>query len=622
MAYPDAYPEPTYSVTAITELTPLSSPWGIQDAATVFFEYNGLALTADGCSEEGTKNCSATCSEVNKIFASPSNFHNCLAYPTILQHMSGGNITEAERNVAQRYAVDTTQTNVTMVVGSCISGYQNACLSDPRCGHYLDYHHVVSECGWTQTLKSNDTFPLTYPYPNGTVLQCLQALCISVDTTVNQDLGGGVGVYISYYMQAVLSLAIFALLAFWHIRLYFMCLVVPAGPPEFRRASVSVRKVYISLAKHMDALITAVIEFQKAQCYFMSSIQIASMVVMEAGLLDSTNLQQLSNNYNLIIVVCLGGTLPITFVLFWLRAAGKQSWELCILSTVTISLSMAAYFIARGFNLKSNEALLANGTSYPGCGTINPMAFCYFGTWTETGDKSVTGWNTLSVTEGIIIYSVLVLVLMLLDQCSILNGDVLLSKWLTLKSHFDDLDAQLRKFAWPERLANLFDLVVMLRSPPDSKAKARVQRCNLLCRLIASLSGLFIGFGYLVCFYMYFRELLGVGRPAVERSGAIPTDIIQWKNWSFGQVVAVTVLLPPVFSYLAFEIRGMEKTHQSRLPNSWKVVAIAPLQVTAETLAAGDAIPLRGMAAAPATVSDNSHTPESSMPPVQATQHI
>lgn len=66
----------------------------------------------------------------------------------------------------------------------------------------------------------------------------------------------------------------------------------------------------------------------------------------------------------------------------------------------------------------------------------------------------------------------------------------------------------------------------------------------------------------------------------------------------------------------------MEKTHQSRLPNSWKVVAIAPLQVTAETLAAGDAIPLRGMAAAPATVSNHSHTPESSMPPVQATQHI
>ena len=194
MAYPDEYPDPTDPVTTVTELTPLSSPWGIQDAATTFFGYNGLALIKDGCSEEGRNNCSATCSDVNKIFASPSNFQNCLAYPTIVQHISGGNATEAERDIAQRYAINTTQTNVSMVVGSCISGYQNACLSDPRCETYLDYDFVISECGWTQTLKSNDTFLFTYPYPHGTVLQCFHALCISVDTTVNQDLGGGVGV--------------------------------------------------------------------------------------------------------------------------------------------------------------------------------------------------------------------------------------------------------------------------------------------------------------------------------------------------------------------------------------------------------------------------------------------
>ena len=139
-------------------------------------------------------------------------------------------------------------------------------------------------------------------------------------------------------MQAVLSLAIFVLLTFWHFRLYFMCLKVPPGAPDLRRASVSVHKSYKTLVKHIDAPITAVIEFQKAQCYFMSAIQIASIVLMEAGLLGSTNLQQLANNYNLITVVCLGGTLPITFVLFRLRAAGKKSWELWILSAVTVSV--------------------------------------------------------------------------------------------------------------------------------------------------------------------------------------------------------------------------------------------------------------------------------------------
>lgn len=84
-----------------------------------------------------------------------------------------------------------------------------------------------------------------------------------------------------------------------------MCLMIPPGPREFRRVSVSVRKSYKHLAKHMDALITAVIEFQKAQGYFMSAIQIASIVVMEAGVLGLTNLQQPSGIHNFIVVVCL-----------------------------------------------------------------------------------------------------------------------------------------------------------------------------------------------------------------------------------------------------------------------------------------------------------------------------
>ena len=111
----------------------------------------------------------------------------------------------------------------------------------------------------------------------------------------------------------------------------------------------------------------------------------------------------------------------------------------------------------------------------------------------------------------------------------------------------------------------MFDVVAMLRPSPGSNVKVSVQRCNLLRKTVASLSGLLIVFGYKFCFYMYFRELLGVGRPPVERSGANSTDIIQWKNWSFGQVVAVTVLLPPIFSYLAFEI---SKVHLQAPPEA------------------------------------------------------
>lgn len=112
---------------------------------------------------------------------------------------------------------------------------------------------------------------------------------------------------------------------------------------------------------------------------------------------------------------------------------------------VTVSISTAKFFIAQEFNLKSNEALLANGTSYPGCGSINHVTFCFYGFWTEDGDRLLTRINTIYLTNRVVIYSVLVLVLMLLDHSSILSEDLLVSMWPPLKSHSDKLDAQLRE---------------------------------------------------------------------------------------------------------------------------------------------------------------------------------
>ena len=165
--------------------------------------------------------------------------------------------------------------------------------------------------------------------------------------------------------------------------------------------------------------------------------------------------------------------------------------------------------------------------------------------------------NTLSLTEGIIIYSVLVLMLSLLDQYPVSKELMLLSTW----PPFDNLATQLRKSALLERLADLFDVVAMLRSLPGSKAKASVQRCNLSWKMVTSLSRLLLIFAYLVCFHMYFCPVFGLGRPPVERSSAVSTKIIQWKDSSFGHVVAVTLLLPSIFSYLVFKITKLH--HQT-----------------------------------------------------------
>ena len=92
--------------------------------------------------------------------------------------------------------------------------------------------------------------------------------------------------------------------------------------------------------QYSKALTSALVDFQKAQCWFMLATNIAGLVVLKSGGLDPDSLQRLYNTNVLIKVIAIGGFLPITFSLFNLHMVQKLSWYPITLSIATIAVAV------------------------------------------------------------------------------------------------------------------------------------------------------------------------------------------------------------------------------------------------------------------------------------------
>ena len=130
-----------------------------------------------------------------------------------------------------------------------------------------------------------------------------------------------------------------------------------------------------------SAIVPAVVEFQKAQCYFMLATNIASLVVQNIGGLAPESLQQLYNTYIFIKVIAIGGYLPITFGLLTLRMLSKVGWYLLILSMASVGVAIGDLYTERNFSPSSEDLSSLQSQSVQSgptsCGGNNPIAWCY-----------------------------------------------------------------------------------------------------------------------------------------------------------------------------------------------------------------------------------------------------
>lgn len=325
---------------------------------------------------------------------------------------------------------------------------------------------------------------------------------------------------------AVVAWAFLRLFDFW---LYYALLVFFLLVDRNQAYERAERIRRTNLRYRIPNLISALIEFQKAQCFFMIAVQIAAIIIARKGGFGAQTLQQLSNSYSAITLLAICGYLPVVVTLVNLHGAGKSSWYLMVLSTITVVVSGVTLFTTRKFNPAAGDvAHLYNVTGHwASCGFHDPTTWCL-------DRQKVDPFSYPGGTGHAFIFCLIVLAFLFLDKLRTLP---LIRKRLwgsgglsssTTKSHRQQTLTQ-------ESTLSRLSSVPYMYNRQISMNKKR-------------LSNLLYGCVW-VLFVLFHCRLLHLLFEWLDQS----PGLIGPSTWTFGQIVGFTVWVPSLFQYLYLE---------------------------------------------------------------------
>ena len=342
-------------------------------------------------------------------------------------------------------------------------------------------------------------------------------------------------------MQSGIALSAFLMLKICDNLIYRSCVFLSyltwplwwgfAPPTILSYVGHKVGKIQLRLRRFMPAIKSATVEFHKAQCFFMLSIEVAAQIVVKSGSLNegTTTLQGLFNNYSLIGIISISGLLPVTFTLLTLHSMGMNSWYLLSLSTCTVAMSTATLIGIGDFNVTPTDmAKIKHYTSakYPKCGVRDPTTFCL-----QLPDGPTT-LTSMDLGQGAIggsslVFSLFVLSFVLLDSLNL------------------------------RRIQNYKHLAEASLTNVERTLQRRVKKPNYRFLrwiienrhsvLYYSQESLYAAvWTFYIVFFVYFLKSL-----TYPGNGARITPV---QVWTFGQIVAITVWAVPLFEFLKLTI--------------------------------------------------------------------
>ena len=500
----------------------VNATYSFGNAAAAFEHSNGTALIRSGCS-----NCTLACQNLDQVFGSPATFQNCLSLPSVISSLDQGFYASSDRRLlVNEFGIAEGSDLGTPIVANitgCFSGYLQSCRNDTVCQSAYRELKVESQC--QAFLSNSSTFPIATSEDHGT-LDCINAICSAITADASTDIVGIgvripilhvcflakpiVQVFISYFIQAGFALGAFSLLILWDFGLYYLLLCGFSYKLGYKKARQRAFDLSEGQFKHLERLIPALVEFHKTQCFFMFAVQVSALASMKARLFGATSLQQLQNNYCVITVLAFGGFVPITFILFELRMLHQKSWYMLLLSSLSVAMSAATYFTASNFELSAKD-ISTQGTTYNGCGLANPTSFCL------TNGCEIYGSHHGLGQVGAFILSLLVILGLFLEHCHVERWPGVKNIWRSFSSRF------------------------------GKTGKDIAFGC--------------VGFLIVVFHFVFFGEYLqdlsvfarfSIGNVRYKNYGAV--EIFNSFDWSFGQIVALVVWLPPICEYIVLEL--------------------------------------------------------------------
>ena len=319
------------------------------------------------------------------------------------------------------------------------------------------------------------------------IFECTMSICISLK--VNSDLGG-IDVYISLYTQlAIVLAASFAiLLATW-----------------------KPLKDYPCVSKHLDITITALNNFHKQQCCFLSAVLVACILWY-----FGENHDERIPIFPIYRPLTLNGCVPIVYSQILIAGVGQTTWHMICLSFLPVALSVVSAF----YGLVGTGG--GGGSSYS---DQNLRSLCG-----SLRDRINTDKYGSTPTETSLIFLVNV-------YCTLCLFAVIVWKLrktvLSNKTALEDRHLLRRFNRW-------LDDIHMYR------------RIKLMRAVVLTFLPLF---AYQI--YLYIK---------VQRDHFVSQDC------TFGQIIAITIWAPSIAEFFFLGSLGIERASESRFPPGYHVV--------------------------------------------------
>lgn len=297
----------------------------------------------------------------------------------------------------------------------------------------------------------------------------------------------------------------------------------------------------------------ALIHFHGAQCFFSSTVQVAALVLLCENLsitsfnLDDDNFRAVHNrfvNTSALVVLATSGFIPVTFGLASITHFGRASWHLIMLSFITFVLATATlstfYRYDRQYgklddyyNSLQNEEYFDFGTCAIGGNlgdTLFPLCGSYRLNNNAISSSTITKWWIWVAWANCMAWMLFCLRSKLRDA---LPPETVRSK----------LDSTLARNPWIKMLLYCYDKL-MDDMPPKtvlSKLDVALTRhpwIKLLKEILGKLNARMLIFivTSTLCFGVQFYLIYLFNRHQLVS-----------QDWSFGQIIAVTVWIPSVF---------------------------------------------------------------------------
>ena len=297
-----------------------------------------------------------------------------------------------------------------------------------------------------------------------------------------------------------------------------MFLFLPGGPLHLERHP-----------RAKEAFVSGLVSFQRAQCYFSSTVQTATLILIcqtlrnTGALLDSDDFSDLHSkllNTSALLVLATSGFIPIAFGLTSITLVTRESWHLITMSFITFTLATATLSIVYHYDRQYGKL-----DDY-----YNPLqndGYIDYGTCAIGGNVGGT--------------------LFPLCGSSLLNSNAIssriITKWWVWATWANCMTLMLSCFFSKLMGGRLLKVV---RSRIDS-ALTRHSWMGLLGKVIGRLHGRI--------FFYVVKSLLSFG-VQFYLIADFSTHAFFSYTWSFGQIIAVTVWVPSIcecFGSLFFE---------------------------------------------------------------------